>query len=276
MPEQHTYDPQSFKGMEHTAWEQAASVYDDFLGVVTSHAAGALLDSTRVNAGTRLLEVCCGPGYGVRAAAARGAIAVGVDFAQAMVDVARQQCPHARFQQGDAETLPFDNGSFDAVICAFGLRHLPEPEQAIAEAYRVLVSGGQYAFTDWCAPDKVQFFELVLGAIQTHGTMQVPLPAAPPPFRFSDPVACVETLRAAGFVEPVITEIPLFYYPPTAEHVLAFTYKVAPRMQMVLALQTADARERIHQAIVEGATSFAKGGGLEIAMPALLASAHKS
>jgi hypothetical protein len=46
-------------------------------------------------------------------------------------------------------------------------------------------------------------------------------------------------------------------------------------MQMILALQTAGARERIHQAIVEGATRFEKAGRIEIAMPAVLASAHK-
>jgi hypothetical protein len=57
-------------------------------------------------------------------------------------------------------------------------------------------------------------------------------------FRFSDPAACAAALRAAGFVEPVVTEIPLFYCPPTAEQVLEFTYRIAVRMQMILALQT--------------------------------------
>lgn len=149
MPETFAFDPQSFKGIEHAGWEGGASVYSDFLGVVTSRAAGSLLDATRVGAGTRLLDVCCGPGYGAGAAAARGATAVGVDFAQAMVEVASKNFPDARFQAGDAEALPFADGSFDAVICAFGLRHLADPDKAIAEAHRVLVSGGQYAFTDW-------------------------------------------------------------------------------------------------------------------------------
>jgi ubiquinone/menaquinone biosynthesis C-methylase UbiE len=276
MPEQFVFDPQSFKGMEHTGWERAAPVYDDFLGVVSSHAAGPLLDATGVSAGTRLLEVCCGPGYGAGVAAARGATAVGIDFAHAMVDVARKHFPHAKFQPGDAEALPFNDASFDAVICAFGMRHLAAPDTAIAEAHRVLVPGGRYAFTDWCTPDKVKFFELVLGAIQTHGTLDVPLPPAPPIFRFSDPAACVAALRAAGFVEPVVTEISLFYAPRTAEQVLHFTYNSAVRMQMILALQTAEARERIHQTIVEGAIHFEKAGKIEIAMPAVLASAHKS
>ena len=275
MAEAFAFDPQSFKGVEHASWERAADVYGDFLGAVTSQVAGLLLDATGVGAETRLLEVCSGPGYGAGAAAARGATAVGVDFAQAMVEVADKNFPDARFRQGDAEALPFDDASFNAVICAFGLRHLPDPDKATREAHRVLVAGGKYAFTDWCGPDKVEFFSLVLGAIQTHGTLNVPLPPAPPPFRFSDPAACAAALRASGFIEPVVTEIPLVYRPPAAEEVPEFTQKVAPRMQMVLALQTAEARARIHQAIVAGAARFAKAGRIEIAMPAVLASAHK-
>jgi ubiquinone/menaquinone biosynthesis C-methylase UbiE len=275
MPETFVFDPRSFKGMEHIGWEGAAPVYGNFLGVVTSNLAGSLLDATGVSAGTRVLEVCCGPGYGAGAAAARGATAVGVDFAQAMVEVAYGNFPDAAFQQGAAEALPFGDASFDAVICGFGLRHLADPDKAIAEAHRVLVSGGQYAFTDWCGPEKVKFFGLVLGAIQTHGALNVPLSPAPPLFRFSDPAACVAALCAAGFVEPRVTELPLVYCPPTAEQVLEFTQKAAPRMQMILALQTPGALERIHQAIVEGATRLEKAGRIEIAMPTVLASAHK-
>ena len=134
MAEPFTFDPQSFKGMEHAGWEGGASAYSDFLGIVTSSAAASLLDATRVGAGTRLLDVCCGPGYGAGAAAARGATAVGVDFAKAMVEVASKKFPDATFQVGDAEALPFDDGGFNAVICAFGLRHLADPDKAIAEA----------------------------------------------------------------------------------------------------------------------------------------------
>ncbi|HET8647664.1 MAG TPA: methyltransferase type 11, partial [Vicinamibacteria bacterium] len=135
--------------------------------------------------------------------------------------------------------------------------------------------GGRYAFTDWCTPDKVKFFELVLGAIQRHGTLNVPLPAALQIFRFSDSAACIAALRAAGFAEPAVTEISLCYYPLTADQVLSFTYNSAVRMQMILALQTAEARERIHQAIIEGTSRFEKAGRIEIPMPAVLASAHK-
>lgn len=71
------------------------------------------------------------------------------------------------------------------------------------------------------------------------------------------------------------TEIPLVYCPPTGEQVLEFTEKAAPRMQMILALQTSEARERVRHAIVEGASRFRRSGSIELAMPAVVASGHK-
>lgn len=275
MAENFAFDPQSFKGLEHAGWQRAAPVYDDLIGGVTGQIARPLLDTTRVGSGTRLLEVCCGPGYGAGAAAARGGMALGVDYAQPMVEVAGQNYPQAKFQQEDAERLSLEDGSFDAVICSFGLRHLAEPDRAIAEAYRVLVPGGHYAFTDWCGPDKNKFHGIVLGALQTHGDLNVPLPPAPPIMRFTNPEACLAALDAAGFVDATVTEVQLVWYPETADQVLELTYKIAVRMEMLLNLQAPEAREKVHQAIIEGATQLNNGERIEIPMPALLASARK-
>jgi SAM-dependent methyltransferase len=275
MPTTFAFDPQSFKGAEHAGWERAAPVYATSLGRVTAPAAAPLLDATRVGPGTRLLELCCGPGYGAGLAARRGATAVGVDFAEAMVRVARATHPQAVFHQEDVEALPFGDASFDAVTCAFGISHVPDPDKMLAEAWRVLVPGGRVAFTMWCAPDTHALFGLILGAIREHGTLEVPLPPAPPVFRFSDPTACRDALHRAGFVDPAVTQLPLAYCPRRADDVLDFTYKVAVRMVMILDAQAADARERIHRAIVEGAARVERDGRIEIQMPAVLASAGK-
>ena len=68
----------------------------------------------------RLLDVCCGPGYGAGQAAERGLDAVGIDLSLAMISEPRQRFPSAEFRVGDAEQLQFDDGSFDAVVCPFG------------------------------------------------------------------------------------------------------------------------------------------------------------
>src|SRR5262249_17897865 len=101
-----------------------------------------MLDAARVTRGSTVLDVATGAGYVAAAAARRGAHPIGMDFVQAQVELARSLYPHIKFRQGDAENLPFDEKSFDAVVVGFGFMHLPHPEQAFAEAYRVLKHGG--------------------------------------------------------------------------------------------------------------------------------------
>lgn len=265
-----SYDATSFKGMEQAGWERNAASYDGLFGSITRHAIEPLLDAAGVHAGTAMLDLCCGPGYGAAAAAARGAHAMGIDFSQAMVQTARGLHPTATFLQGDAEALDFESESFGAAICSFGINHLPNPEKALREANRVLSPGGRLAFSMWCAPGKSKFHQLVLESIRAHGTMDVLLPPAPPPFRFSDPATCAAELIAAGFDDPDVVEIPLAFRPRVAADVLALT-RCAVRLEMMIELQADPARERIRQSIIEGAEKFRTGPLLEIPMPAVLA-----
>ena len=274
MKSEFTFDPVSFKGLEYAGWQKGAASYDDLFGSVTRYAMVPLLDATDVRAGSHLLELCCGLGYGAGAASRRGARAIGIDFAPAMVEAARARYPAVEFKQGDAEALDFGDSVFDAVICAFGINHLQHPEKAIAEARRVLRPDGKYAFTMWCTPGKSKFHQLVLEAIRAHGTLDVPLPPAPPPFRFSEPETCTAALLEAGFINPRVTEVALAFRPSAPERVLELTYS-AVRLEMILSLQGAEARALIHRAIIEGAEHFRADAGIEIPMPAILAVAAK-
>ena len=257
----------SFRDLEQQGWTSKASEYGAWIGGITSGAIEAVLNAAGVVKGTRLLDVACGPGYGAGRAAARGANAIGLDFAPTMVSQARQRFPKAEFFEGDGEELTFPDDSFDAVICTFGLLHMAKPDRAIAEAYRVLRSGGRYAFTVWSTPDRHQFFDLVLGAIKAHGRMDVPLPPAPPLFRFSDPDESRKALTAAGFEVVKVEEIPLTWGCETTHAAVDMIYKSTVRTAMLLENQTAEARERIHQAIIDGAARFQEEWRIPTGLP---------
>lgn len=269
-----TYDRASFKGMEQAGWDSSAASYDELLGSITRKAIGPLLDACGVLAGTRVLDLCCGPGYGAAAAAERGAQSVGMDFSPSMISLARRLHPSVTFVQGDAEAIDVGSDSFDAVVCAFGVNHLADPLKSIREVHRVLRPGGKYSFSMWCSPGKSKFHELVLETVRTYGTMDVALPPAPPPFRFSDPSVCMEELSSAGFSDPSVVEVPLAFRARLATDVLALT-ACAVRMQMMIDMQTAQARERIREALVLGAEEYRTGALVVIPMPALIASGTK-
>jgi ubiquinone/menaquinone biosynthesis C-methylase UbiE len=136
----------SFKDYEQEGWSKKASQYERVTLPLTSQAFEPILSSKR------LLDVCTGPGHLAGEAAARGAFVDAVDFSEAMVREAKARFSGIGFMEGDAEALPYDDVSFDAVACCFGLLHLPDPAQGVREAYRVLMPGGRYSVTLWNGP----------------------------------------------------------------------------------------------------------------------------
>ena len=98
------------------------------------------------------LDAGCGTGFLTFEFAARGHRVIGVDFAPAMIAEARRKAAGRgvaiRFEEADAEQLPFTPGSFDLVICRHLLWTLPHPEAAIDEWIRVLRPGGRLVVVD--------------------------------------------------------------------------------------------------------------------------------
>jgi 2-polyprenyl-3-methyl-5-hydroxy-6-metoxy-1,4-benzoquinol methylase len=95
---EHAAPSSSFKDIERDGWNRLAGNYGGFTGAFTPQAVEPLLNAARVAAGMRILDMACGPGYVAGGAAARGAAAVGVDFAPAMVAEARRNFPTAEFR----------------------------------------------------------------------------------------------------------------------------------------------------------------------------------
>jgi SAM-dependent methyltransferase len=102
------------------------------------------VEAAAIDAGHRVLDVGCGTGgYSVAIAASSGASVTGLDESERFVDRAREQPGRAEFFVGDAEQLPFPDGSFDRVLFSLVLHQVGDPEAAVREGARVLVGGGR-------------------------------------------------------------------------------------------------------------------------------------
>jgi SAM-dependent methyltransferase len=112
-----------------------------------------VLERGGVEPGMDVLDVACGTGNASIPAAQAGARVTGLDFAPALLEIARERAADAMveidFVEGDAQELPFEDGSFDRVVSTFGHMFAPDHERTAAEMKRVLRPGGAIAFACW-------------------------------------------------------------------------------------------------------------------------------
>jgi len=103
--------------------------------------------------GMKILDVACGTGNLALPAARTGAEVTGVDIAPNSIEQARENAKreglNAKFDEGDAEALPYADASFDAVVTMFGAMFAPRPELVAAELKRVCRPGGFIAMANW-------------------------------------------------------------------------------------------------------------------------------
>lgn len=118
-------------------------------------------DAAHMEPGQRVLDVACGTGVLAREVVLRIGSAghvVGVDPNQGMLAVARQIAPDVEWREGVAESLPFADQSFDAVVSQFGLMFFTDRRKALREMLRVLTPTGRLVVAVWDSIDSMAAF----------------------------------------------------------------------------------------------------------------------
>jgi SAM-dependent methyltransferase len=271
-----TVDADAFNAFEAAGWEKQVSGYEDFFGPITTRLADPLLDAARVGRGSHVLDVASGPGYVAAAAAERGASVIGVDIAEGMISLARRLHPQLDFRLGNAEALPFPDGSFDAVVASFVLLHIGRPERAAVEFARVLEAGGRLALTVWDLPDRARFLGVLVDAVAEAGAgSPQDIPLGPPIFRFSDKREFAGLLRDQGLEDIDVRTISFSHAEPSADALWRGLLGGTVRTSALIVRQTEDTQRQIRAAFDRIVQRYEVGSGLELPVSVKLASARK-
>jgi SAM-dependent methyltransferase len=150
MTVQQIEDLEAFKARARATWMEG-----DYARVarLTEKAANEFITRLQLKPGLKVLDVACGSGNLSIPAAKAGAIVTGIDIAPNLLDQARARASgemlDIRFEEGDAEDLPFEAGAFDVVVSMFGAMFAPRPEAVAGELSRVCRHGGRIALASW-------------------------------------------------------------------------------------------------------------------------------
>jgi SAM-dependent methyltransferase len=219
-----------------------AGDYDRF----SRHMEGSARDfyeRLNVAPGSQLLDVGCGSGQLALIAAKDGLEVTGVDIAGNLIERARARAQaeglRARFEEADAEALPFEDGSFDVVTSLIGAMFAPQPDLVAKELLRVCVPGGTIAMANWTPQGFVgQMFKAVSKFIAPSGM--------PSPVLWGDEATVRERLGKGLSELNLARRHYTFTYPfPPSEVVEFFRLYYGPTHQAFAALDD-EGRERLH------------------------------
>lgn len=130
-------------------WSAVADDWGRYWGTFAAPVWEPLLRTAGIGPGTRVLDVGCGTGELLEHLQEHGARPSGVDPASRMVELARARAVGADVRAGDFESLPFDDGAFDALLAVNAFQFAEDQELALAEAHRVLAPGGTLGLAGW-------------------------------------------------------------------------------------------------------------------------------
>ncbi|QOJ36037.1 MAG: methyltransferase domain-containing protein [Nitrospira sp.] len=279
--------PQEVIDSQRQDWNRVAAgwdKWDQFFNRNMTFINHRLVADARLRPGLRVLDLGSGTGYPALLAGEvvgpEGSL-VGIDLADSMLEVARRKAKergltHVTFRTGDVTALPFEGGSFDAVISRFCLMFLPEIPKAIAEIVRVLKPGGYVSAAVWAGPDKNPYLRIPMDIIKTIIPLPPPDPEAPGIFRLARPGDLAGMYGRAGLTGVCEEEFTAEVTFATAEEFLRSLMDVAAPIQNLFAKLTPDQRTQAEQGIISAVNDHRRLQGIVLPIAVRLVGGRKA
>ncbi|MHB8108518.1 MAG: class I SAM-dependent methyltransferase [Syntrophorhabdaceae bacterium] len=276
------FDANEYKKIERAVYSATAASYERYGSTNFEAYAVPLIESANFRPGQSVLDIACGPGTPSLMIAPlvqpQGKV-TGIDLAPGMIEIARQKAKargldNVFFQEADAENLPFDDGTFDTVICNHGLVHMTDRPQALREMLRVLKKdGGTLALSVWSTPDRACVIGIIAEVIKDIWPEAI-VPGAPMWFDFGPDGILEKVLEETG-----LKNIRTARYTVTSESASVQEYwegviGISGRLQMLLAHIPPDIAAKLKERVFTAAGKFRASNSIRIPCEEVIAIAR--
>jgi ubiquinone/menaquinone biosynthesis C-methylase UbiE len=244
---------------------QSWAAGDFSMVAATTTIVGELLcESVGLRSGDKVLDVATGSGNTALAAARRFCDVVGVDFVPALLERARERAAverlAARFEEGEAESLPFAIGTFDVVLSTFGVMFASTAQRAAKELLRVCRAGGRIGLAHW-TPDSF------IGEVQRVSARYAPPSDATSPLLWGTE-AWVRELLGDSVTSLVATRRTCMMRYKSVQHWMAFTRAYLGPVRQLLESLEPERQKQVAGEVGDVARRFNRSGDATMAVPA--------
>lgn len=252
-----------YKDRPPQRWDRVAAGWEKWWPTIESgaqHVSNRLLDMAEVEPGQRVLDIATGIGEPALSAARRVGSAgrvVATDFSNRMLDIARERATalgltNVEFVEADAERLDLPDGSFDAILCRWGLESLSNPSSALAGIRRMLAPSGSFATSVWDVAPKPPVLSIATALAREMFHSPPPQPEASSRPGLAEG-ALERTMTRIGYADVRAEKMAVIVEFPSVEAFTRYLMDVSPELAALLSDQPSARQEEYRQELAKEA-----------------------
>lgn len=280
------FDPERFKRESKSSWDAAAAGWEKWWPLFERAAQGVsnrLVELAKIKPGDRVLDIATGTGEPAITAARKvgpNGRVIGVDHSAGMLAVARRRASglgltNVEYREGDAASLHEPAGSFDAVVCRWGLMFVPDLAAAARGIHAMLKSGSSLATAVWDTGDKVPMITIAGPQVRAMLGIAPPPPGTPNPMSLADTSILERALTGAGFRDFKVEPMNVIFEFDAPEKFLESRKDISYDFRSAMASQPPEVQRKLEEVVIKEARPYVGADGkMRCNNQTLLISAH--
>jgi SAM-dependent methyltransferase len=283
MPE---FDATRYKQTQHDQWNKDGAAWHRWgatLEAWFAEVTATMLDLGGISPGDRVLDIAAGAGEPALSAAERVGVnghVLATDLSENIIAFAQQTADQRgirNFETGvmDGENLDLPGGSFDAILCRYGLMYMPDRHRALSDWHRVLKPGGRVVVAVYTTPEKNDWGSMPLSVIRKRAQLPPPVPGQPGPFSLGAGGVLQDALQQAGLnnVATRVVSTPLRM--PSARDCIRFQRESFGGFNQMMAHLSTQERESIWDEVEEAMKRYESPDGFSAPCESIVAVGYK-